>query len=46
VWGEGEEVCTGFGWGGLRERDHLEDPGIIGRIIIKTDLRDVGWGMD
>ena len=30
----GEEGCIqGFGGGHLRERDHLEDPGIDGRII-------------
>jgi hypothetical protein len=34
VWGIGE-VHTGFWWGDLRERDHLEDPGIDGRIILK-----------
>jgi hypothetical protein len=28
-------VCTGFWWGNLRERDHLEYPGIDGRIILR-----------
>jgi hypothetical protein len=28
------EVCTEFWWGNLRERDHLEDPGIDGMILI------------
>ena len=30
--------------GNLRERDHLEDPGLDGRIIIKMDLQKVGCG--
>jgi len=28
-------VCIGFWWGNLRERDHLEDRGVDGRIILK-----------
>jgi len=29
----GEEGFTGFCWGNLRERDHLEKSGVDGRII-------------
>jgi hypothetical protein len=28
------ETYTGFCWGNLRERDHLEDLGLDGRIIL------------
>jgi hypothetical protein len=32
----GEERCTqDFGGGNLRERDHMEDPGIDGRKILR-----------
>ena len=34
---------TGFWWGSLRERDHLGDLGINGRIILRWIFReDVG----
>jgi hypothetical protein len=29
----------GFGWGNLRERDHLEDSVVDGRIILKWIFR-------
>jgi len=32
--GEREEVHTGYCWGNLRERDHLEEPDVDGRIIL------------
>jgi len=34
VWGI-EEVYARFWWGNMRERDHLEDRGVDGRIILK-----------
>ena len=46
TWGRGE-VYTGFCWGNLRERDHLEDPGMDGRIILRLIFRNwVVGGMD
>ena len=33
------EVHTGFWWGDLREEDHLDDPGVDGRIILKLYSR-------
>jgi len=29
------EAYTGFWWGNLRERDHLGDPGVNRRIILR-----------
>jgi hypothetical protein len=32
-------VAVGFWWGNLRERDHLEDPSVDGRIIFRWIFR-------
>jgi hypothetical protein len=46
VWGK-REVHIGFWWGDLREGDHLGDPGVYGRIILKRIFkqwdRDMEW---
>jgi len=38
------EAYTGFWWGNLRERDHLQEPGVDGRIILRWIFRKVGCG--
>jgi hypothetical protein len=35
------EVLTGFWWVNLRESDHLKDPGLDGRIILRWIFRNV-----
>jgi hypothetical protein len=39
-------VHTGFWWGDLRERDHLEYVGIDRRIILKWIFKKWDGGMD
>ena len=41
-------MYTGFWWENLRERDHLEDPGLDGRIILRWVFKkwDSGHGLD
>jgi len=37
-------VCIGFWWGNLEESDHLEDPGINGRLILRRIFRNLDVG--
>ena len=42
----GEERCIlGFGWGNLREKDHLEDPGVDGWIILRWMFKKWDLGL-
>jgi hypothetical protein len=44
MYGGRVEVYTRFWWANLRQRDHLEDPGVDGRVILRWIFRkwDVG----
>jgi hypothetical protein len=44
----GGKVYTGFWWGNTRERDHLEDQDVDGRIILKRVFKksDEGHGTE
>jgi hypothetical protein len=40
------EMHIGFRWGDLREGDHMGDPGVDGRVILKWILKTWDGGMD
>jgi hypothetical protein len=42
----GKEVHTGFLRGNLREGDHLEDPGVDGRIMLQWVFERLDGGVD
>jgi len=42
----GEEWCKVFWWGNLKERDHLEEPGVDGCIILRWIFKKWGAGTD
>ena len=44
MYGARGEVHTGFWWGNMRERDHLGDPGVDGRIVLKQFFGSGTWG--
>ena len=37
---------TGLWWGNLMQRDHLEDPGVDGRLILRLIFRKWDGGKD
>ena len=45
AWGR-IQVYTGFSWGNLRERDHLDGPGVDRRITLRWIFSKLVGGMD
>jgi hypothetical protein len=48
IYGGRGGVYSGFWWGNMREKDHLEDSGIDRRIILRWTFRSRMWeyGLD
>jgi hypothetical protein len=46
TWFKWGNVYTWFKWGNLRKRDHLQDPGVDGRIILRWIFMKWDLGMD
>ena len=44
MYGGEERRVQGFGWGNLKERDHLGDPDVDGRIILRWIFRKLDVG--
>jgi hypothetical protein len=45
MYGREERCVLAFDGGNMRERDHLEDPGIDGRILLRWTFRKWDGGM-
>jgi hypothetical protein len=45
AYGGEEKSVKGFGWGNLKERDDLGDPGVDGRIILRSIFNKLDVGV-
>jgi len=43
LWGR-EEVHTGFWWGSTKDRDHAQDLGVVGRVMLDGSYRNLVGG--
>jgi hypothetical protein len=43
TYGKRREVYAAFWWANLRERDHVKDPDVDGRIILKWIFKSGMW---